>query len=91
MEGIIHEGSDIIDEDLDPDTRDAALIAAAQHVEHYEMASYGTARTYANILGEKKAAELLEETLEEEKEADLKLTTIAEKLNVKAAAARASG
>jgi ferritin-like metal-binding protein YciE len=91
MEGIIDEGSDIIDEDLDPDTRDAALIAAAQHVEHYEMASYGTARTYANILGEKKAAELLEETLEEQKEADLKLTTIAEKLNVKAAAARASG
>ena len=90
MEGLIEEGSEVIDEDLDPDTRDAALIAAAQHVEHYEMASYGTARTYANILGEKKAAELLEETLEEEKEADLKLTTIAEKLNVKSAAARAS-
>lgn len=91
MQGIIDEGSEIIDEDLDPDTRDAALIAAAQHVEHYEMASYGTARTYANTLGEKKAAELLEQTLEEEKEADLKLSAIAEKLNVKAAAARASG
>ncbi|HZP32593.1 MAG TPA: ferritin-like domain-containing protein [Candidatus Acidoferrales bacterium] len=90
MEGLIDEGSDMIDEDLDPETKDAGLIAAAQHVEHYEMASYGTLRTFANILGEKKASKLLEETLDEEKETDQKLTTLAESINVKSAAARAS-
>jgi ferritin-like metal-binding protein YciE len=91
MEGLIEEGSNVIDEDLDPETKDAGLIAAAQKVEHYEMASYGTLRTWANILGEKKAAGLLEETLDEEKQTDQKLNTIAEKINVKAASARASG
>ena len=91
MEGLIAEGSDIIDEDLDPETKDAGLIAAAQHVEHYEMASYGTLRTFANILGEKKAAELLEETLDDEKATDQKLTMLAERINLKAASARAAG
>jgi ferritin-like metal-binding protein YciE len=90
MEGLIDEGSNIIDEDLDPDTKDAGLIAAAQHVEHYEMASYGTLRTYANLLGDRKAASLLQETLDEEKKIDQKLTNLAEKINVKASAARAS-
>jgi ferritin-like metal-binding protein YciE len=90
MEGLIDEGSDMIDEDLEAEARDAGLIAAAQHVEHYEIASYGTARTYANILNEKKAASLLEETLEEENETDHKLTDLAEKINVRAAAARAA-
>lgn len=89
MEGLIEEGSDLIDEDFDPEAKDAGLIAAAQRVEHYEMAAYGTARTYATILGDKKAASLLRETLDEEKETDLKLTGLAEKINVKAAAAAA--
>ena len=65
------------------------MIAAAQRVEHYEMTAYGTARIYANILGDNKAASLLQETLDEEKETDLKLTDLAEKINVKAAAAAA--
>jgi len=65
------------------------LIAAAQRVEHYEMAAYGTARTYTDILGDNKAASLLQETLDGEKETDLKLTGLAEKINVKAAAAAA--
>lgn len=90
MEGLIEEGSDIMDEDMDAEARDAGLISAAQRVEHYEMAVYGTLRTYANILGEKKAASLLQETLDEEKETDQKLTHLAEKINIRAAAARAS-
>ncbi len=89
MERLIEEGSDLIEEDFDPEAKDAGLIAAAQRVEHYEMAAYGTVRTYANILGDNKAASLLQETLDEEKETDLKLTGLAEKINVKAAAAAA--
>jgi len=89
MERLIEEGSDLIEEDFDPEAKDAGLIAAAQRVEHYEMAVYGTARTYIDIRGDKKAASLLEETLDEEKETDLKLTGLAEKINVKAAAAAA--
>jgi ferritin-like metal-binding protein YciE len=89
MERLIEEGSDLIEEDFDPEAKDAGLIAAAQRVEHYEMAVYGTARTYTDIRGDKKAASLLEETLDEEKETDLKLTRLAEKINVKAAAAAA--
>lgn len=90
MEGLGEEGSEIMDEDIDAEARDAGLISAAQRVEHYEMAVYGTLRTYANILGEKKAASLLQETLNEEKETDQKLTNLAEKINIRAAAARAS-
>lgn len=90
MEGLIEEGSDIMDEDMNAVARDAGLISAAQRVEHYEMAVYGTLRTYANILGEKKAASLLQETLDEEKETDQKLTNLAGKINIKATAARAS-
>ncbi|HYT08680.1 MAG TPA: DUF892 family protein [Rugosimonospora sp.] len=89
MERLIEEGSDLIEEDFDPEAKDAGLIAAAQRVEHDEMAAYGTARTYTNILGDNKAASLLQETLDEEKETDLKLTGLAEKINVKAAAAAA--
>jgi ferritin-like metal-binding protein YciE len=89
MERLIEDGSDLIEEDFDPEAKDAGLIAAAQRVEHYEMAVYGTARTYTDIRGDKKAASLLEETLDEEKETDLKLTGLAEKFNVKAAAAAA--
>ena len=60
------------------------MISAAQRVEHYEMAAYGTVRTYAQLLGQAQCAKLLDETLEEEKAADQKLTSIAEKVNVKA-------
>lgn len=87
MEGLIEEGSALMDEDMDPEALDAGLIAAAQRVEHYEMAAYGTVRTYANILRDKHAASLLQETLDEEKEADRKLTGLAENINIKAAAA----
>jgi ferritin-like metal-binding protein YciE len=87
MEGLIEEGSDIMDEDLDPEARDAALISAAQRVEHYEIAAYGAVRTWANILGQKQAVSLLQETLDEEKETDQKLNRLAENINIKAAAA----
>jgi ferritin-like metal-binding protein YciE len=87
MEGLIEEGSALMDEDMDPEAVDAGLIAAAQRVEHYEMAAYGTVRTYAKILGDTKATSLLQETLDEEKAADQKLTGLAENINVKAAAA----
>jgi ferritin-like metal-binding protein YciE len=78
MEGLIEEGSEIMQEDAEPDVMDAGLIAAAQKVEHYEIASYGTARTWAQQLGYDKAARLLQETLDEEGEANKKLTAIAE-------------
>ncbi|HWF37586.1 MAG TPA: ferritin-like domain-containing protein [Candidatus Acidoferrales bacterium] len=85
MEGLIEEGSEMMDEDLEDEALDAGLISAAQRVEHYEIAAYGTVRTYATILGEDEAASLLEETLEEEKETDQKLTQLAEQINVQAA------
>lgn len=85
MEGVIKEGSEVIEENDDEQVRDAGIIAAAQRVEHYEMAGYGTARTYATLLGEDEAAELLEQTLNEEKEADEKLSQLAEQINVEAA------
>jgi ferritin-like metal-binding protein YciE len=85
MEGLVAEGSEMMEEDLEEDALDAGLISAAQRVEHYEIAAYGTVRTYANILGEDEAASLLEETLEEEKETDQKLTELAEQINVQAA------
>jgi ferritin-like metal-binding protein YciE len=78
MEGLIEEGEEILSEDADPDVRDAALIAAAQRVEHYEIAAYGTARTYARQLGFDKHAELLQRTLDEEGQTDERLTKLAE-------------
>lgn len=84
--GIIAEGDEMLKEDLEDSTKDAAIIGAAQKVEHYEIASYGTARTLAEFLGNDRAAQLLAETLEEEKEADELLTQIAESsINVEAA------
>jgi ferritin-like metal-binding protein YciE len=77
MEGLISEGSEIAEAEGDGDARDAALIAAAQRVEHYEIAAYGTARTIAKQLGHDDAAKLLGETLDEESAADEKLTEIA--------------
>ena len=83
MEGVLKEGSDLLKEVSD-EVKDAAIIAAAQRVEHYEMAGYGTARTYAKLLGFDEAAGLLEQTLQEEKEADETLSGLAEELNVEA-------
>jgi ferritin-like metal-binding protein YciE len=84
IEGIIKEGSELLAEVDDEDVRDAAIIASAQKVEHYEIAAYGTVRTWANLLGQEEAASLLEETLDEEKEADQKLNQLAEAINVEA-------
>ncbi len=84
MEGLVEEGAELMEEDANPDVMDAALIAAAQRVEHYEMAGYGCVRTYAELLGEKKAATLLQATLDEEGAADKKLTKIASSINVEA-------
>ena len=85
MEGLIKEGSEVIeDDDMEEEVKDAAMIAAAQRVEHYEIAGYGCVRTYATLLGDREAAALLEQTLEEEKEADETLTEIAEQINVEA-------
>jgi ferritin-like metal-binding protein YciE len=78
MQSIIEEGQHMLEESDPGPTRDALLIAAAQKVEHYEIASYGTARTFANQLGHSKAASLLEQTLKEERATDEKLTQIAE-------------
>ncbi len=78
MEGIISEGQDAIKEDMTPDVKDAALIASAQKVEHYEIAGYGTVRTFAQTLGLNKVARLLQQTLDEEYQANDKLTSIAE-------------
>lgn len=86
MKGLIAEGDEVIQAKGDPDVKDAALIAAAQRVEHYEMAGYGTARTFAQRLGLQEAAQLLQETLNEEGATDHKLTELAEQaINVKAA------
>ena len=88
MEGLIEEGSEMIDLEGDDAVKDAALIAAAQRVEHYEMAGYGCSRTFATILGLNEVADLLQETLDEEGNADKKLTEIAETtINVDAATA----
>ena len=87
MEGLIEEGSELIAEDAADTVRDAGLIGAAQRVEHYEIAAYGTARALATCLGYEEAAELLGETLEEEKETDEKLTELAmSAINAEAAA-----
>lgn len=84
MEGLIEEGKDILDEDFEEALLDAALIGAAQRVEHYEIAAYGTARQFARLLGESEHVVLLEETLKEEKETDEKLTALAVKINERA-------
>lgn len=84
MEGLIKEGSEMIEEDGDDDVRDAGLISAAQRVEHYEIAGYGCARTYAELLGDNDGAELLQQTLDEEKATDKKLTELAGSINVEA-------
>lgn len=88
MKGLIEEGEEMVKAKGDPNVKDAALIAAAQRVEHYEMAGYGTARTFAIQLGHQEAAGLLQQTLQEEKAADEKLNTVAEsQVNTQAARA----
>jgi ferritin-like metal-binding protein YciE len=77
MEGVLKEGEEMIKEDADEEVRDAGLIAAAQRVEHYEMAGYGCARTYAELLGDPDGAQLLQTTLTEESDTDKKLTNLA--------------
>jgi len=84
MEGLIKEGAELMEEDAAPTVLDAGLICAAQKVEHYEMAGYGTLVTWARILGYDDAVTLLEETLGEEKAADEKLTEVASELNYEA-------
>jgi len=78
MEGLIEEGKELMQEEADPEVADAGMIGAAQKVEHYEIAAYGTARTHARRLGYTEAVDLLQQTLEEEAAADEKLTRIAE-------------
>jgi ferritin-like metal-binding protein YciE len=78
MEGVLKEGKELISEKPDKDVLDAGLISAAQHVEHYEMAGYGTCRTWARLLGYENQAQLLQTTLDEEQQTDLDLTGLAE-------------
>lgn len=77
MEGLLKEGDKMMKTDAEPVVRDAAMIAAAQRMEHYEMAGYGVCRSYAQLLGFNGAAKLLQQTLNEEKETDQKLTELA--------------
>jgi ferritin-like metal-binding protein YciE len=85
MEGLLEEGQELIKERPEPEVLDAGLIAAAQKVEHYEIAGYGTVRTYAQQLGEEEQASLLQETLDEEGETDKRLTALAESsINIEA-------
>lgn len=90
MQGIIEEGREVLEADTDPESRQAALIGAAQRVEHYEIAAYGTARAHARQLGFMKVADVLSQTLDEEKQADHHLTVLAEnRVNVQAAMSKA--
>jgi ferritin-like metal-binding protein YciE len=87
MKGIIKDNEDLLDEDAEPEVLDAGMIAGAQRVEHYEIAGYGTVRTYAELLGRRDWAQLLEQTLQEEKNADQKLNQLASRINIEAKAA----
>lgn len=92
MKGLVEEGKEIIEEKGDESVLDAALIGAAQKVEHYEIAGYGTARTFASLLGEEDAVTALQETLDEEAATDKKLTALAEGMvNVEASNAEENG
>lgn len=80
MEGLIQEGKDLLEEEAEPSVRDAALIGAAQRVEHYEISAYGTARAFAERLGHNEAARMLQVTLDEESNTDERLTALAENI-----------
>lgn len=89
MKGLIEEGDEIVTSSGDPNVKDAALIAAAQRVEHYEIAGYGTARTFAQQMGHQEAAQILQQTLDEEAATDKKLSSMAERsINLQAAHSR---
>ncbi len=93
MHGVLEEGAEVLEETEKGELRDAALISAAQRVEHYEIAAYGCVRDYAKLLGQDEVAQLLESTLEEEKAADDKLSSISKEVNsqaLKAAALKAA-
>ena len=87
MKGLLKEGEDRVSSGEPGEVLDAGIISAAQRVEHYEIAAYGSARTYAELLGDQEAVRLLSQTLEEEKAADTKLNQVAKKVNVEAKAA----
>jgi ferritin-like metal-binding protein YciE len=89
MKGVLSEGSEVVEEVVEGTVRDAGVISAAQRVEHYEMAGYGAVREYAVLLGQDEIADLLEQTLQEEKAADAKLTKIAKSINSEALGAAA--
>ena len=84
MAGLIKEGGEAAEEDYEGEVKDSALIGAAQRVEHYEIAAYGTARAMAEKLGDEKAVQLLTQTLQEEKDTDLKLSKLSDKMKVEA-------
>lgn len=84
MKGLIEEGQEVMEDTIEGGLRDAAMIAAAQRVEHYEIAAYGTVRTLADMMGQKEIAKLLQDTLNEEGETDKKLTQIAMTINKQA-------
>jgi ferritin-like metal-binding protein YciE len=84
MQGLVAEGQEVIDEKMEPEVKDAALIAAAQRVEHYEIAGYGCVRTYAQLLGNQRIAQTLQRTLDEEGNTDKTLTKLAKSINVEA-------
>jgi ferritin-like metal-binding protein YciE len=84
MQGLVSEGNDLLKKKLSPDVQDAGIIAAAQRVEHYEIAAYGCARTFAELLQNRQAVDLLEQTLQEEKDADEALTELAHQINIEA-------
>jgi ferritin-like metal-binding protein YciE len=81
MEGIVAEGGEVMSEDYEGAVMDAAIITAAQRVEHYEIAAYGSVHAFATLLGENEAADLLEKTLDEEKKTDQKLTDLSQQIN----------
>jgi ferritin-like metal-binding protein YciE len=84
MEGLVAEGSEVMSEDYEGALMDAALITAARRVEHYEIAAYGSVHAFATLMGEDDAASLLEQTLQEEKETDEKLTSLSQQINQEA-------
>jgi len=91
MEGLVEEGEEVIEEESSSEALDAGLIAAAQRVEHYEIAGYGSVRSYAELLGDDEAVNLLQQTLDEEKETDEKLTELSKKANQQAMAGSGGG
>jgi len=92
MAGLVAEGDEMIKQNAEPEVKDAGLIAAGNRVEHYEIAGYGTVRTYAQILGNREVANILQQTLDEEGAADKKLTALAEStINLEAASGSGAG